>query len=171
MITCAFFLTLLLITVFGSKIEEDGANVHKSKESALCNCTLKKIRESGSNNIIQVEETSDSRRRFSNLRFIKHNYFLEKSHHDQKARLLDVLHAVSSHYAFRLHGGLILNTRNCVEVPIVRAKRWDHYICLDSAVRLHYFISSTISRWVYCKESSLAVLIDKFVFALFWRID
>ena len=84
MITCAFFLTLLLITVFGSKIEEDGATVHKSKESALRNCTLKKLRESGSNNIIQVD--SDSRRRFSNLRFIKHNYCLEKSHHDQTAR-------------------------------------------------------------------------------------
>lgn len=86
MITCAFFLTLLLITVFGGKIEEEGANVHKSKESAIRNCTWKKLRESGSNNIIQVEETSDSRRRFSNLRFIKHNYFLEKSHHDQTAR-------------------------------------------------------------------------------------
>ena len=86
MITCVFFLTLLLITVFGGKIEEDGADVHKSKESALRNCTLKKLRESGSKNIIQIEETSDSRRRFSNLRFIKHNYFLEKSHHDQTAR-------------------------------------------------------------------------------------
>ena len=86
MITCAFFLTLLLITVFGGKIEEEGPNMHKSKESAIRNCTLKKLRESGSNNIIQVEETSDSRRRFSNLRFIKHNYFLEKSHDDQTAR-------------------------------------------------------------------------------------
>ena len=36
---------------------------------------------------------------------------------------LDVLHAVSSHDSFRLQGSLILNTRNCVEVPIVRAKR------------------------------------------------
>ena len=86
MITCTFFLTLLLITVFGGKIEEEAANMHKSKESAIRNCTWKKLRESGSNNIIQVEETSDSRRRFSNLRFIKHNYFLEKSHHDQTAR-------------------------------------------------------------------------------------
>ena len=31
-------------------------------------------------------------------------------------------------------------------------------------MRLDYFTSSTISGWVYCKESSLAVLIDKFVF-------
>ena len=86
MITCAFFLTLLLITVSGGKIEKDGADVHKFKESALRNCTLKTLRESGSNNNIQVEKTSDSRRRFSNLRFIKHNYFLGKSHHDQTAR-------------------------------------------------------------------------------------
>lgn len=33
MITCAFFLTLLLITVFGGKIEEEGANVHKLKKA------------------------------------------------------------------------------------------------------------------------------------------
>lgn len=85
MIAYAMFVSSIWTTVaYGSTFEKDGTNV-KPKD-ALRNCTLKSLRGSSTAvDYVQGNFTSNLRRNFTDLTFIKHNYFLTKAHRDQPA--------------------------------------------------------------------------------------
>ena len=86
MLTRILFVNLLLVAVAcGGDFEKERSNVNH--ETTLGNnCTLKNVRVSSSNDLTQGAAPLNSRNGFSNLRNIKHNYFLVKNHHDQTAR-------------------------------------------------------------------------------------
>ena len=86
MTTHVLFISLLLTTMaraHGGKFEEDKTNMNH-KGVLLRNCTLKDSRISSTTDYDQG--ASSSKRKFADLTFIKHNYFLLKTRQDQPAR-------------------------------------------------------------------------------------